>query len=139
MAPSGTQSASPIPRLIHLSLMVTPVAFAAVVWFVIRTRPMPPAGNPVVHFALVGVALMAMMAGALMALRIEPRKAGQSDASYWRATLPRAIMIWGLFEAGALLATIAGLLSAVMLYPLLGTMAFLGLMIGFTPGRLAGG
>jgi hypothetical protein len=48
-------------------------------------------------------------------------------------------MIWGLFEAGALLATIAGLLSAVMLYPLLGTMAFLGLMIGFTPGRLAGG
>jgi hypothetical protein len=137
--PSSSTPAGQVARVIHLALAITPLIFMAVAWFVIRTRPMPPAGNAVIHFALVGIGLSGMIAGALLALRIEPQRPGQGEAEYWQAALPRAIVVWALFEAGALLAGVAGLLSGVLLYPLLGVVAFLGLMIGFTPGRLAGG
>jgi hypothetical protein len=138
MARSTLPAATRTARLIHLALGVTPVAFTAVVWLVIETRPMPPAGNPVIHFALVGLALLTMIAGALLAIQIPSRTSGQDEATYWQATLPRAIMVWGLFEAGGLLAAVAGLLSGTLLYPFIGLAAFLSLMAGFTPGRLAG-
>ena len=138
MARSTLSAAARTARVIHLALGATPVIFTAVVWLVVETRPMPPAGNPVVHFALVGVALVGMIAGALMAIQIPTRAAAQDEAAYWQATLPRAIMVWGLFEAGGLLAAVAGLLSGTLLYPFIGVAAFLSLMAGFTPGRFAG-
>jgi hypothetical protein len=136
--PRSTSPATRTARLIHLALGATPVIFTAVVWLVVETRPMPPAGNPMVHFALVGVALVGMIAGALLAIQIPSRNSGQDEAAYWQATLPRAIMVWGLFEAGGLLAAVAGLLSGTLLYPFIGVAAFLSLMAGFTPGRFAG-
>lgn len=136
--PRSSPPAARIARLIHLALGATPVVFTVVVWLVVETRPMPPAGNPMVHFALVGVALVGMIAGALLAIQIPPRTTGQDEAAYWQAILPRAIMVWGLFEAGGLLAAVAGLLSGTLLYPFIGLAAFLSLMAGFTPGRFAG-
>ena len=138
MARSTLSAAARTARVIHLALGATPVIFTAVVWLVVETRPMPPAGNPVVHFALVGVALVGMIAGALMAIQIPSRTTGQDEATYWQATLPRTIMTWGMFEAGGLLAAVAGLLSGTLLYPFVGLAAFLSLMAGFTPGRFAG-
>ena len=138
MARSTLPTAARTARFIHLALGATPVIFTAVVWLVVEARPMPPAGNPMVHFALVGVALVGMIAGALIAIQIPTRTAGQDEATYWQATLPRAIMVWGLFEAGGLLAAVAGLLSGTLLYPFIGLAAFLSLMAGFTPGRFAG-
>ena len=138
MARSTLSAAARTARVIHLALGATPVIFTAVVWLVVETRPMPPAGNPVIHFALVGMALMTMIAGALVGIQIPPRTSGQDEAGYWQATLPRAIMVWGLFEAGALLAAVAGLLSGTLLYPFIGLAACLSLMAGFTPGRFAG-
>jgi len=136
--PRSTPPAARTARLIHLALGVTPVVFTVVVALVIQTRPMPPAGSPMVHFALMGVALVGMIAGALLAIQVPTRAAAQDEAAYWQATLPRAIMVWGLFEAGGLLAAVAGLLSGTLLYPFIGLAACLSLMAGFTPGRFAG-
>lgn len=126
-------------RLVHLALAGGPAVFALVVVALVATGSLPSAGNPTVHFAMVGVGLFLMLAGALLGVRIPSRRSAVPAADYWRATLPRAAMVWAVMEAGALLTVMAGLFSGTVFYTVIGVVAFLALMVAFNPARLSGG
>jgi hypothetical protein len=116
-----------------------PVVFGGVVAFLVTRGGLQPAGNPVVHFALVGVGLVLMLVGTGIAFRIPGQKSGDTPDAYWKRSFPRAVVAWAMMEGGAFLAAFAGLFSGTAFYPVIGVVAFVALMIGFSPARISGG
>jgi hypothetical protein len=92
----------------------------------------------VVHFGLVGVGLVLMLAGTAIAFRIPARGAAEAPDPYWQRTFPRAVVAWAMMEAGAFLTAFAGLFSGTAFYPVIGVAAFAALMAGFSPARISG-
>ena len=126
-------------RIIHLALAAPPIVFGSVVALLVARGPFPPAGDPTVHFALVGVGLFLMLAGTLVAFRIPARGGGEALDPYWKRTFPRAVGAWALMEGGAFLTGFAGLFTGTLFYPVIGMVAFAALMFGFNPQRISGG
>jgi hypothetical protein len=126
-------------RIIHLALTVPPIVFGSVVALIVARGALPPAGNPMVHFALVGIGLLLMLAGTMIAFRIPARSGPETPDAYWGRTFPRAVVAWAMMEGGAFLMAFAGLFSGTILYPVIGMAAFAALMVGFAPSRISGG
>jgi len=122
-------------RLIHAALVVGVVLFCLVAWFVEIPRPSEELPDRrVLYISLTVVSAALFGAAAFTANRLAPPGRGSAD-EWWRANLGRAVFIWALVEAPALLGTIAYLLTRdfrALLAPFIGLLLF----ANYRPSRL---
>lgn len=141
MPPAAPVSPAISARIIHAALIVGVVLFYAVAWYVGTRTSMPVSALPerrVLYIGLFLVSAAVFGAAAYAASQLSPPVPGTSQDDWWRANLGRAVAIWGLIEAPALLGTIAYLLSHDF-RTLIATFAGLLFMVNYRPSRLAEG
>jgi hypothetical protein len=125
-------------RIIHGSLVVGVMLFWLVAWFVASRTALPVSALPdrrVLYVALVLVSA-ALFGGAMFtANRLIPPAKGSSQDDWWRVNLGKALLIWALVEAPALLGTVAYLLTRDF-RALIATFTGLLLFAAYRPSRL---
>ena len=97
-------------RIIHAALVLGVVMFWLVAWYVGRSSAMPVHALPdrrVLYVALVLVSAVLFGAAMFRASRLGRVAAGTSQDEWWRANLGKAVVIWALVEAPALLGLVA--------------------------------
>jgi hypothetical protein len=128
-------------RIIHAALVLGVVMFWAVAWYVGTKALMPASAIPNRPLLYVGLAMAsAVLFGAAMytAGRLTPPRPGVSQDEWWRTNLSRAIGIWALIEAPAILGTVAYFLThdfRTLIAPFVGLLLF----VNYRPSRLAEG
>ena len=138
MPPSAPVSPSISARIIHGSLMLGVVLLWLVAWFVARQTALPVQALPdrrVLYIALFLVSAGLFGGAMFTANRLVPPARGASQDEWWRVNLGKAILVWALVEAPAILGTIAYLLTRDF-RALLAT--FIGLLFfgAYRPSRL---
>ena len=125
-------------RIIHASLMTGVVLFWLVAWYLGRSQAEPIYALPdrrVLYIALFLVSAVLFGAAIFTAGRLTPPVVGQSQDDWWRGNLGKAITIWALVEAPALLGLV-GYLITHDFRALLATLTGLLLFGNYRPGRL---
>ncbi|HEX3236612.1 MAG TPA: hypothetical protein VHR41_20635 [Gemmatimonadales bacterium] len=125
-------------RLIHAALVVGVVLFWMVAWYAQDAEPsVQLPDRRVLYVSLTIVAATLFGAAGFTASRLVPPRPGSPPDEWWRANLGRAVVIWALVEAPALLGTIAYLLTRdfrALLAPFIGLLLF----ANYRPSRLTG-
>ena len=114
MPPGAPVSAGISARIIHASLMLGVVIFVLVAWYVAGQSALPIEALPDRRVLYIGLFLVsaALFGGAMFtANRLVPPARGSSQDEWWRVNLGKAILIWALVEAPAILGTVAYLLT----------------------------
>ena len=136
--------AAPVPsaisaRIIHAALVLGVVLFWAVAWYVGSNTSMPVSAVPDRRVLYVGLTVLSAVlfgAAAFTAGRLSRALPGVSQDEWWRANLGRAVGIWALVEAPAIVGTVAYLVThdfRTLLAPLTGLLLF----VNYRPSRLA--
>jgi hypothetical protein len=137
--PSAPVSPSISARIIHAALMLGVMLFWAVAWYTGSNTSLPVSAVPDRRVLYAGLFLMSAVlfgAAGYTAARLTPPGPGTSQDDWWRANLGRAIGIWALVEAPALLGTVAYLLThdfRTLIAPFTGLLLF----VNYRPSRLA--
>ena len=125
-------------RIIHGALMLGVVMFWLVAWYVGGRTALPVEALPdrrVLYIAL-AVVSAGLFGGAMFtANRLVPPTRGSSQDDWWRVNLGKAIVIWALAEAPAILGTAAYLLTRdfrVLIATFIGLLFF----AAYRPSRL---
>jgi hypothetical protein len=127
--------------VIHAALVVGMMLFWAVAWYMGTRGSMPVSAIPDRRVLYIGLFLASAIlfgAAAYNVGRFTPAIPGTSQNDWWQANLPRAIMVWSLVEAPALLGTVAYLLThdfRALIAPFTGLLLF----VNYRPSRLAEG
>lgn len=138
MTTSTTVPQSRLARLLHASLLVTPLLFFSIAVYLgtLPSAPTPDAPG-VLRWAGLGVGSILVAVAALLRNTVPPRLAGEPEDAWWKANLPRAIMLWALAEtvgvAGAALSLVAG--DPLGALPLVAGSTLL--LLHLSPARLA--
>ncbi len=114
MPPGAPVSPGISARIIHAALMLGVVLFWAVAWFVAGRSALPVGALPDRRVLYIGLFLVSatLFGGAMFtANRLVPLGRGASQDEWWRVNLSKAILIWALVEAPAILGTVAYLLT----------------------------
>jgi hypothetical protein len=125
-------------KIIHAALMTGVLMFCLVAWYLGRTSAMPVYALPdrrVLYIALFLVSAILFGAAVFTASRLERPAPGTSQDEWWRLNLGKAVAIWALVEAPALL----GLLAYSLTHDfraLLATLTGLLLFGNYRPSRL---
>jgi hypothetical protein len=125
-------------RIVHAALVVGIVFFWAVAWYIGSAEAVPAAALPdrkVLYIALTLVSAGLFGGAVFAAARLPPLTRGTSEDDWWRANLSRAMVIWALAEAPALLGLVAYLLThdfRTLIAPFIGLLFF----AGYRPSRL---
>jgi hypothetical protein len=125
-------------RLIHAALVLGVVLFCLVAWLVEDATPsvwLPD--RRVLYTCLTVVSATLFGAAAFTANRLAPPGRGSTADDWWHANLGRAVFIWALVDAPAMLGTIAYLLTRdfrALLAPFIGLLLF----ANYRPSRLTG-
>lgn len=141
MPPASPVSLSISARIIHAALVLGVVLFSAVTWYVATSTSLPISAIPnrrALYVGLVVVSAVLFGAAGYTAGRLTPPHAGVSQDEWWHANLSRAIGIWALVEAPAVLGTVAYFLThdfRTLLAPFTGLLLF----VNYRPSRLAEG
>lgn len=137
MAASAPVSGAIRARIIHGALILGVGLFWLLAW-AIRDRSLPAEALPdrkVLYAALALASAVLFGAAAFAAGRLAPPSAGASEDEWWDAHLGRAIAIWALVEAPALLGLLAYTLTRdfrTLLAPFIGLLLF----ANYRPRRL---
>jgi hypothetical protein len=110
MAAGTPVSPSINARIIHAALVLGVLIFWFVAWSLGRSSAMPVYALPdrrVLYVALVLVSAVLFGAAMFRASRLGRVAPGTSQDEWWRANLGKAVVIWALVEAPALLGLIA--------------------------------
>lgn len=138
MPPASAVSPSTSARIIHSSLVVGVLLFWLVAWYVARQTALPVSALPdrrVLYVALF-LASAALFGGAMFTVnRLVPPAPGMSQDDWWRVNLGKAILVWALVEAPAILGTVIYLLTRDFRV-LLATFAGLLFFGTYRPSRL---
>ena len=97
-------------RIIHAALVLGILMFWVVAWSLGRSSAMPVYALPdrrVLYIALFLVSAVLFGAAMFRANRLGRVTPGTSQDDWWRANLAKAVVIWALVEAPALLGLIA--------------------------------
>jgi hypothetical protein len=97
-------------RIIHAALVLGIVMFWVVAWWLGRSSAMPVYALPdrrVLYVALFLVSAVLFGVAMFRANRLGRVAAGTSQDDWWRANLGKAVVIWALAEAPALLGLVA--------------------------------
>ena len=138
MPPGAPISPATNAKIIHAALMTGVLMFCLVAWYLGRNSPMPVEALPdrrVLYIALFLVSATLFGAAVFTASRLERPAPGTSQDEWWRANLGKAVGIWALVEAPALL----GLLAYSLTHDfrvLLATLTGLLLFGNYRPSRL---
>ena len=138
MTTSTTVPQSRLARLLHASLLVTPLLFFSIAVYLgtLPSAPTPDAPG-VLRWAGLGVGSILVAVAALLRNTVPQRLAGEPEDAWWKANLPRAIMLWALAEtvgvAGAALSLVAG--DPLGALPLVAGSTLL--LLHLSPARLA--
>jgi hypothetical protein len=138
MAGTGSVSPAVSARLVHAALVLGVVLFCLVAWAM--GSAVPSEGLPnrrVLYVSLTVVSATLFGAAAFTANRLAPPGPGDSADDWWRINLGRAVFIWALVDAPAMLGTIAYLLTRdfrALLAPFIGLLLF----ANYRPSRLTG-
>jgi hypothetical protein len=125
-------------RIIHAALVMGVLLFWAVAWYVGEARSMPVSVLPerrVLYVALFLMAAVLFAGAAFAARRIPAPTASTTQDDWWQVNLGRAIVVWALVEAPALLALVAYFLTRDFRV-LIATLAGLLLFANYRPSRL---
>jgi hypothetical protein len=126
-------------RLIHAALALGVVLFCLVAWYAEDAAPsVALPDRRVLYICLAVVSATLFGAAAFTANRLTPPERGSSADDWWHANLGRAVFIWALVEAPAMLGTIAYLLTRdfrALLAPFIGLLLF----ANYRPSRLTEG
>jgi len=111
-----------VASIIHAALSLGVIAFAVVAALLHETNPAPYVneGIPVLRLVAVGVAVGGLVAVNLLSQRVSVPPAGSGGAE-WQAVLGRAVVVWAVAEATAVIGTVLWLVArdAVVLLPFL--------------------
>ena len=125
-------------RLIHAALVLAVVLFWLVAWYTQSDVPAVELPNRrVLYISLTVVSASLFGAAAFTVNRLTPPARGSSADDWWRANLGRAVLVWALVEAPALVGTVAYLLTRdfrALLAPFIGLLLF----ANYRPTRLSG-
>ncbi|MEZ0333217.1 MAG: hypothetical protein ACAI18_04350 [Gemmatimonadales bacterium] len=138
MPPSGTVSPALSARIIHGSLVLGVVLFCLVSWFVAGRSALPVSALPNRRVLYLGLFLVSvsLFGGAMFTVnRLRPPPPGASQDDWWRTNLGKAVVVWALVEAPAILGTVAYLITRDF-RTLLATFAGLLLFGSYRPSRL---
>jgi hypothetical protein len=141
MPPAAPVSPAVTAKIIHAALVLGVVLFWAVAWYVGTSTSMPISAipnRPMLYAGLAAVSAVLFGAAMYTAGRLTPPHPGVSQDEWWRVNLGRAVGIWALVEAPAMLGTVAYLLShdfRTLLAPFTGLLLF----VNYRPSRLAEG
>ncbi len=123
-------------RLIHAALVFGVALFWMVAWYAKDAVPsVELPDRRVLYISLAVVSATLFGAAAFTANRLIPPGRGTSADDWWRVNLGRAVLIWALVEAPAMLGTIAYLLTRdfrALLAPFIGVLLF----ANYRPSRL---
>ncbi len=139
MPPNAPVSPAMSARVIHGSLMLGVVLFWLVAGFLGGDMAQPVSQLPdrrVLYIALFLVSAVLFGAAVYTAGGFTPARSGTSQDDWWRANLGRAVIIWALIEAPALLGTVAYLLTRdfrALIAPFTGLLFF----ANYRPSKLA--
>jgi hypothetical protein len=125
-------------KIIHAALLTGVLMFCVVAWYLGRDSPMPVDALPdrrVLYIALFLVSATLFGAAVFTASRLERPASGSSQDEWWRANLGKAVGIWALVEAPALLGLVAYSLTHDFRV-LLATLTGLLLFGNYRPSRL---
>lgn len=139
MPPSAPVSPAISARIVHAALFLGVVIFLGVSWFIGLNSSAPTTALPdrkALYAALFVVSAALFAAALVVGARIAPVEPGISQDDWWRANLSRAVIIWALVEAPALLGTVAYLLTKDF-RTLIATFMGLLLFMHYRPSRLA--
>lgn len=130
-----------IARIVHAALGLGMVLFWVVAWYVGTNASISASAIPNRPILYLGLAVAsAVLFGAAMytAGRLTPPHSSASQDEWWRINLGRAISIWGLIEAPAILGTVTYFLTddfRALISPFVGLLLF----VNYRPRRLAEG
>lgn len=139
MPPAAPVSPAISARIIYAALVLGVMLFLGTAWYIGSNSPMPASALPDRRVLYVGLFLVsAVLFGAAMytAARLTPPGRGVSQDEWWRANLSRAIGIWALVEAPAILGMVAYFLThdfRTLIAPFVGLLLF----VNYRPSRLA--
>jgi hypothetical protein len=136
--PTAPVSPAITARVIHGALLLGVIFLCVVAWFLAGRTAMPVDALPDRRVLYVGLFLAsaALFGGAMFtANRMVPPSRGVSQDDWWRVNLGRAVVVWSLVEAPAILGTVAFLLTRDF-RTLLATFAGLLFFGAYRPARL---
>lgn len=110
MPPGAPVSPATNARIVHAALVTGILMFCVVSWYLGRAQVMPAEALPdrrVLYIALFLVSAALFGAAAFTASRLPRPGPGTSQDDWWRANLGKAVVIWALIEAPALLGLVA--------------------------------
>ena len=128
-------------RIIHAALVLGVMLFLGTALYVGSDNSMPASALPdrrVLYLGLFVVSAVLFGAAMYTAVRLTPPGPGISQDEWWRANLGRAIGIWALVEAPAILGMLAYFLThdfRTLIAPFVGLLLF----VNYRPSRLAEG
>jgi hypothetical protein len=114
MPPSAPVSPAVSARIIHGALVIGVLMFCLVAWYLGRSSSVPVYSlrdRRVLYGALFIVSAILFGAAMFTAGRLGRPGPGTSQDEWWRVNLGKAIVIWALVEAPALLGLIAYMLT----------------------------
>jgi hypothetical protein len=136
--PGAPVSPAITARIIHAALLMGVVMLCVVAWFVAGRSALPVEALPDRRVLYIGLFLAsaALFGGAMFTVnRLVPPARGTNQDEWWRANLGKAVVVWSLVEAPAVLGTVAYLLTRDF-RTLLATFAGLLFFGAYRPGRL---
>ena len=138
MPPGAPVSPAINARIIHAALVIGVVMFWLVAWYLGRAPAMPVYALPdrrVLYIALFLVSATLFGAAMFTAGRLGRPAPGTSQDEWWRVNLGKAVVIWALVEAPALLGLVAYTLTQDF-RALIATLTGLLLFGNYRPSRL---
>ncbi len=138
MPPGSPVSPAISARIIHASLVIGVLMFCLVAWYLGRASALPTYALPdrrVLYIALFLVSAILFGAAMFTANRLGRPEPGTSQDEWWRVNLGKAVVIWALVEAPALLGLIAYTLTHDF-RALIATLTGLLLFGNYRPSRL---
>ena len=141
MPPAAPMSPAVSARIIHAALVLGVMLFLGTALYVGSDNSMPASALPdrrVLYLGLFVVSAVLFGAAMYTAVRLTPPRPGISQDEWWRANLGRAIGIWALVEAPAILGMLAYFLThdfRTLIAPFVGLLLF----VNYRPSRLAEG
>jgi hypothetical protein len=138
MPPAAPVSPAITARIIHGALVVGVLLFGLVAWYVGREQAQPLDALPdrrVLYISLFLASAVLFGAAVFTAGRLTPPVTGQSQDDWWQRNLGKAVTIWALVEAPAVLGLVGYLLTRDF-RALIATLAGLLLFGNYRPSRL---
>lgn len=141
MPPAAPISPAISARIIHAALVLGVMMFLGISLYIGSNSPVPASALPdrrVLYLGLFVVSAVLFGAAVYTAARMTRPGPGISQDEWWRANLNRAIGIWALVEAPAILGMVAYFLTddfRTLIAPFVGLLFF----VNYRPSRLAQG